>query len=183
MASIRCLNAAIYTYWCDRRIVPLLGKQIDFASYAKSMSRSSLPTIAARNQLDNRPTRQIIEEAITSLTNENPTSSNIQDLASTIYSAKGCIKEHIDAIGSNINTHTLAKVEAVQAVQQNQHLHMLQQLQLLSTISKEYSNHMSGISTALLQGPLGLPNFQPPGLYNEEVIQISKINMHRSLEP
>jgi hypothetical protein len=34
-----------------------------------------------------------------------------------------------------------------------------------------------------LQGPLGLPNFQPPGLYNEEVIQISKINMHRSLEP
>jgi hypothetical protein len=30
MASIRCLNAAVYTHWCDRRAVPLLGKHVDF---------------------------------------------------------------------------------------------------------------------------------------------------------
>jgi hypothetical protein len=81
----------------------------------------------------------------------------MQDLASTIRSAEGCIKEHIEAMGSNINNHTTARMAAAQAAQQSQHLHLMQQLQLLSTVSREYSNHMSGISTALLQGPLGSP--------------------------
>jgi hypothetical protein len=43
MASIRCLNAAVYTHWCERRAVPLMGKHVDFALYAKSLTGSSPP--------------------------------------------------------------------------------------------------------------------------------------------
>ena len=49
MASIRCLNAVVYTSWCDRRAIPLLGKQVDFSSYVNSLSCSFLPpTIIAK---------------------------------------------------------------------------------------------------------------------------------------
>jgi hypothetical protein len=166
MASIRCINAAVYTHWCDRHDVPLLGKQVDFTPHAKSFFGSSLPALVARNQLDSRPTWQIIEEAIMALKNENPTTPNMLDMEKTIRNAKGRIKDHIDAISSTINSHTMKKATEVQAVQQYQHTYLLQQLQVLSTISKEYSNHMSGISTALLQGPFRSPTTRPPGLQN-----------------
>lgn len=128
MASVRCLNAAVYTHWYDQRDVPLLGKQVDFAPHAKSLSRSSPPALTARNQLDSRPTRQIIEEAITALKNESPATSNLPNLAQTICTAEGRIKEHIDALGSTINNHTSTKMDKAQVVQQNQHSYLLQQI-------------------------------------------------------
>jgi hypothetical protein len=130
---------------------------VDFAPHAKSLSGSPPPALAARNQLDSRPTRQIIEEAITALKNENLTTPNMLDMEKTTRNAERRIKDYIDAIGSTINSHTTTKATKVQAVQEHQHSYLLQQLQLLSTVSKEYSNHMSGISTPLLQGPLGSP--------------------------
>jgi hypothetical protein len=139
---------------------------VDFTPHAKSFFGSSLPALVARNQLDSRPTWQIIEEAIMALKNENPTTPNMLDMEKTIRNAKGRIKDHIDAISSTINSHTMKKATEVQAVQQDQHTYLLQQLQVLSTISKEYSNHMSGISTALLQGPFRSPTTRPPGLQN-----------------
>jgi hypothetical protein len=43
LAQIRCLNAAVYTHWCDHRAVPLLGKHVDFTPHARSLSGSSPP--------------------------------------------------------------------------------------------------------------------------------------------
>jgi hypothetical protein len=117
MASVKCLNVAVYKHWCDQRAMPLLGKQVDFAPHAKSLSGSSLPAIATHNQLDNKPTRPIIEEAITTLKNESPRSSNFPDLAQIIRTAKGRIKEYIDALGSTINNHTSTKVDEAQEAQ------------------------------------------------------------------
>jgi hypothetical protein len=162
LAQIRCLNAVVYTHWCDRRAVPLLGKQVDFTPHARSLSGSSPPAAEARAQSDNHPTRQIIANAITSLKNEAPSSLTITELQHTIRDAEGRIKDHLQMLSSNINSHTSTKVDEVQATQQSHHAHILYQLQLLSTVSKEYSNHMSGISTALLHGPLGSPSTRPP---------------------
>jgi hypothetical protein len=98
------------------------------------------------------------------LKSEAPSSLTITELQHTIRDAEGRIKDHLQMLSSNINSHTSTKVDEVQATQQSHHIHILHQLQLLSTVSKEYSNHMSGISTALLHGPLGSPSTWPPGL-------------------
>ena len=115
-------------------------------------------------QSDNRLTRQITTNAITALKSEAPSSLTITKLQHTIRDAEGCIKDHLQMLSSNINSHTSIKVDEVQATQQSHHVHILHQLQLLSTVLKDYSNHMSGISTTLLHGPLGLPSTRPPRL-------------------
>jgi hypothetical protein len=164
LVQICYLNAAVYTHWCDRRAVPLLGKQVDFTPHARSLSGSSPPTAEARAQSNNRPTRQIIADAITTLKNEAPSSLTITELQHTIRDAEGHIKDHLQMLSSNINSYTSTKVDEVQATQQSHHAHILHQLQLLSTVLKEYSNHMSGMSTALLHGLLGSPSTRPHGL-------------------
>jgi hypothetical protein len=77
--------------------------------------------MVARAQANNKPTRQIIEEAITTLKNEGPTAPNLTKLETTIHNAEGCIKDHIEALDSNINLHTTTKVDAAHAVQQHRH--------------------------------------------------------------
>jgi hypothetical protein len=145
-----------------------LEKQVDFSPHAKNISGSSPLAVAARAQADNKPSRQIIEEAITALKNEGLAVRNLTELETTICNAEGHIKDHIEALDSNINLHTTTKVDAAYAVQQHRHSYILQQLKLLSTVSKEYSNHMSGISSALLQGSIGLLDHHPFGLRNLE---------------
>jgi hypothetical protein len=140
------------------------GKLMNFAPHAKSISGSSPPAMAARAQVDSKPTRQIIEEAITALKNEGPTAPNLTELETTICNAEG----RIEALGSNIYQHTTTKVDTAHTAQQQRYSYILQQLQLLSTVSKEYSNYMSGISSALLQGSLGSPDHHPLGLRNIE---------------
>jgi hypothetical protein len=77
IAQIRCLNAAVYTHWCERKVVPLLGRQVDFSPHIKSLSGSSTPVAAARAQSDSHPTRQIIADAITAFKNETAASSTL----------------------------------------------------------------------------------------------------------
>ena len=68
VATIRCLNSAVYTHWCNRHVVPLLGKLVDFFPYIKSLAGTH-PTAAARAQ-DQRPTRKVIAKAITAFKND-----------------------------------------------------------------------------------------------------------------
>ena len=49
VATIRCLNSVVYTHWCNRRTVPLLGKLVDFFLHVKSLAGTH-PTAAARAQ-------------------------------------------------------------------------------------------------------------------------------------
>jgi hypothetical protein len=168
IAQIRCLNAVVYTHWCERKAVPLLGRQVDFSPHIKSLSGSSTPAAVARAQSDSRPTRQIIADAITAFKNETAASSTLSEFEHTVRTTEGRIIDHLQALGSNINSHTSTKIDVVQATHQSQHSHILHQLQLLSTVSKEYSNHMSGISAALIQGSLASSSAPPPGPILEE---------------
>jgi hypothetical protein len=115
LAHIRCLNAAIYTHWCERKAVPLLGCKVDFIPHAKSLSGSSTPTAAARIQSDNRPTRQIIADAITAFKNEATASPILLEFEHTVRTVEGRIIDHLQALGSNINSHTSTKINAAQA--------------------------------------------------------------------
>jgi hypothetical protein len=89
LAQICCLNAAVYIHWCDRWTVPLLGKQVDFTPHARSLSGSSPLVAKAQAQSDNRPTRQIIADAIIALKNEAPSSLTMTELQHTIRDAEG----------------------------------------------------------------------------------------------
>lgn len=68
VATIRCLNSAVYTHWCNRCAVPLLGKLVDFFPHVKSLAGAH-PTAAALAQ-DQRPTREVIAEALTAFKND-----------------------------------------------------------------------------------------------------------------
>ena len=47
IATIHCLNSAVYTHWCNRKAVPLLGKLVDFVPHIKSLAGTH-PTATAR---------------------------------------------------------------------------------------------------------------------------------------
>ena len=42
-ATVRCLNSAVYTAWCSRRAIPLLGKLVDFTPHHRSIAGTAPP--------------------------------------------------------------------------------------------------------------------------------------------
>ena len=60
------------------------------------------------------------------------------------------------AIGTKINSHTTKAIEFSTNIKSNQLSHLVAQLRLLTLASEEYTCRMTGISFALLQGPLNL---------------------------
>lgn len=151
VATIRCLNSTVYTHWCNRKAVPLLGKLVDFFPYVKSLAGSH-PTAVARAQ-DSRPTHEVIAEAITAFKNDNTADSTLQQLTTTLHQVEHRLKSHISSTSEDINTHTTTQVEAATAQQLHQHSNMRKQLQLLTSVSKEYSKHMTNIFSALTSDP------------------------------
>ena len=83
VATIRCLDSAVYTHWCNCKAVPLLGKLVDFVPHVNSLAGAN-PTATARAQ-DQRPTRKVIVEALTAFKNDNAQDSTIQQLATTLH--------------------------------------------------------------------------------------------------
>ena len=84
-AIIRCLNAAVYTHWCKRKAVPLLGRQVDFTPHSKSISGSAPHTVSKAQ--DSKPTREVIAEALTAFHNESS--------PARIFSREGRIENRI----------------------------------------------------------------------------------------
>lgn len=160
-ATIRCLNSAVYTTWCSRRTIPLLGKLVDFTPHHRSIAGSS-PQESARAQ-DHRPTQEYIQEAITALKNETPQGPSLAQIQDSITTGVDNLQRRLSTLSAEVNQHTSTTIETAATIQQAQHAHLLEQLQLLSTTSRTYSNTMSGISTALLAGPLQQPAPRPPG--------------------
>ena len=171
VATLRCLNAAVYTHWCNRRGIPCLGKYIDFAPHARSLAGTN-PAAATRSH-DQRPTREVIAEAITAYKNESPLLPTLTDMETSMQAVEGRLRTHITNIGGEINSHTTVKVDTAtaqhHALQQSQHSLLLHQLQLLTSASRDYSNQMSGIFSGLNPGPPegllpppDLPHNNPP---------------------
>lgn len=160
-ATLKCLNSAVYTTWCSRRAIPLLGKLVDFTPHHRSIAGSSPPDSTRAHDL--RPTREYINDAITALKNETPQGPSLAQLQDTIQTGVDNLQRRLSTLSSEVNRHTTTTVETAATLQQAQHAHLLEQLQLLTTASSNYSNHVSGISNALLAGPMHQPASRPPG--------------------
>lgn len=160
-ATIRCLNSAVYTNWCSRRTVPLLGKLVDFTPHYPSIAGTSPPE-STRAQ-DHRSTREFIQEALTAFKNETPQGPSLSQLRNSIQAGVDSLQHRLSSFSSEVNQHTTHTVEVAAAAQHAQHAHLLQQLQLLTTASSNYSQQMSGISTALFTGPLQQTLTRPSG--------------------
>ena len=164
VATIRCLNSAVYTTWCSRRTIPLLGKLVDFTPHHRSIAGTAPPDSTRAH--DNRPTREFIQEAITALKNETPQGPSLTQIRDSIQAGVDSLQLRLTTLSAEVNQHTSLAVDSAAAVQQRQHNHLLEQLQLLTTVSGDYSKHMGAISTALLTGPLQPPALRPPGFPN-----------------
>lgn len=115
VATVRCLNAAVYTHWCNRKAVPLLGKLVDFFPHTKSLAGSH-PSATARPQ-DQRPTREVIVEAITAFKNDTAQDATLNQLTTTLHQVEHSLKSHISCTSDTINTHTTSQIEAATAQQ------------------------------------------------------------------
>lgn len=151
-ATIHCLNSAVYTTWCSRRAIPLLGKLVDFTLHQRSLAGSAPPANVRAH--DNRPTREFINDAITALKNETPQGPTLSQVRDSLQAGVDNLQQRLTTLQSEVNDHTSRTMTAAATTQASQHAHLLQQLQLLSTASSNYSRHMSGISDALLAGPI-----------------------------
>ena len=151
----------MYTTWCSRRTIPLLGKLVDFTLHHRSIAGASPPD-STRAQ-DSRPTREFIQEAITALKNETPQGPSLTQIRDSIQAGVDSLQIRLTTLSSEVNQHTSLAVDSAAALQQRQHNHLLEQLQLLTTVSGDYSKHMGAISTALLTGPINQPLPRPPG--------------------
>jgi hypothetical protein len=94
---------------------------VDFTPHAKTLSGSSTPAATARALSDGRPTCHIIADAITAFKNEAPAAPTLSEFEHTVRTAEGRIIDHLQALGSNINSHTSSKIDAAQASHQSQH--------------------------------------------------------------
>lgn len=159
VATIRCLNAAVYTHWCTKKSIPCLGKLIDFSPHARSLDGPH-PISSAKSH-DQRPTREVLAEALTAFKNEAPTPPSLSQIENTMQAVETRITSHLHSLGSAINTHTTEKIDYVVNQQQLQHNHLAQQLQLLTSASRDYSLQMSGIFSALTTGPPEGPLINP----------------------
>jgi hypothetical protein len=149
--TVRCLNSTIYTHWCNRKEVPLLGKLVDFSPHVKSLAGTH-PTAVAKAQ-DRRPTREVIVEALTAFKNESLPAPNLSQLTNTLHQVESRLKNHMSTVKDNINVHTTTQLENTNAQQLHQHATIQKQLQLLLTASKEYNSHMTNIFSALNPEP------------------------------
>jgi hypothetical protein len=169
MATVRCLNSAVYTHWCNRKAVLLLGKLIDFSLHIKSLAGTH-PTATARAQ-DRRPTREVIVEAITAFKNDSVPSPTLDQFTATLHQVETRLKSHMSSVRNDITIHTAAKVDAASTQQMNQQAVIRRQLQLLTSASREYNTHTTSIFSVLNHEPAeGSPSTNElliPDLINE----------------
>lgn len=167
VATIRCLNSIVYTHWCNRKVVPLLGKLVDFFPHVKSLARTH-PTATARTQ-DQWPTREVIVEAITAFKNDTAPDSILHQLINTLHQVENRVKSHINTASDGINSHTTTHVEAATIQQLHQHASIRKQLQLLTSAFREYNKHMTSIFLALHSEP-AKGSMYPDELTNNDVV-------------
>ena len=166
VATIHCLNSAVYTHWYNRKAVPLLGKLVDFYPHVKSLVGSN-PTAIAQAQ-DLRPAREVIAEAITAFKNDTATDSTLHQITTTLHRVENRLKTHITSTSDGTNTYTTTQVAAAIAQQMHQHASIRKQLQLLTSASKEYSQHMTSIFSALHSEPAE-GSLHPADIPNQDV--------------
>ena len=172
IATVRYLNATVYTHRCNCQAFPILSKLIDFELHQKSLAGTTPHDLA--KTLDKKPTREIFVEAITALKNKTTPSFNLANMGESLHKveqqveaqigkAEARLTNTIENFAYNINSHTFGIVEKIADQQQTLNAYMLHQFQQLSTATSDFSKHMAGISNALTNGsPNLLQAFGPP---------------------
>jgi hypothetical protein len=166
IATIRCLNSAVYTHWANCRSVPFLGKNIDFSPHRRSLA-GAFPSAAAR-QHDARPTRKTLADAITTIQNSSRPAPSLEELEDTMKGVEARIDTRLSTLGNGINihmsqaafllsaeinAHTTRTAEIATGIHNSHHAHLSEQLRHLSEVSGEYNRRMTALSSALLHGP------------------------------
>lgn len=154
-ALIRCLNAAVYTYWSNRRAVPLLGKFVDFVPHRRSIAGANPNEESSAH--DARPMREVLADEITALTNQLPTGPSTDQLEASLKEVETRIEARLLGLRDHINLHTTTTIEVAATANSARQEHLLKQMQLLAHASAEYNRTMTGISSALAQGQSELP--------------------------
>jgi hypothetical protein len=167
IATIRCLNSAVYTHWANRCSVPFLGKNIDFSPHHRSLAGAS-PSVAAR-QHDARPTCKTLADAIIAIQNNSWPVPSLEELDVTMKGVEARIDARLSALGNSINTHmsqatfllsaeinahTTRTAEISTGIHNSHHSHLSEQHRHLTEASGEYNRRMTAISSTLLHGPL-----------------------------
>jgi hypothetical protein len=132
------------------------------------------------------PTRETLADAITAMQNNSRPTPSLDDIDTAMCRVEERIEARLSAlgngitnhmtqatlsIGTEINSHTTKTVEFSTNVQSTQHSHLVAQLRLLTNASEEYTRKMTGISSALLQGPPDLTlNPAHPHTIPEDII-------------
>lgn len=165
VATIRCLNSSVYTQWYTKKATPCLGKFIDFAPHPRSL-KGSKPHATAKKH-DERPTREVIAEAITAFKNETPSTPTLSQFKDSMHEVEDRLKTHISSLGTAINSHTTDSISTVVTQQQQQHTHLARQLEMLTSFSRDYSLQIGGIFSALNKGPSDGPSVHAPSLLTE----------------
>lgn len=109
-ATIRCLNASVYSRWCNKLAVPLLGKMVDFTPHKFSLSGAK-PNAAARAH-DTRPTREVIADEISAFQNQLAPALSLPQLEAMFQKVETQIEARLEGLQGNINAHTTHTVEA-----------------------------------------------------------------------
>lgn len=161
IATVCCTNTGAYTTWCSRRAIPLLGKLVDFTPHHRSINGDA--PLEHTRAYDNRPTREILNDAIVALKNETPKGPSLQQIQKSMQDGVDSLQLRLHSLSTEVNIHTSLTIDAAASAQQQQHQHLLEQLRLLTTASSDYSRHMSGISHALLSDPMQQAPPRPPG--------------------
>lgn len=161
-ALIRCLNAAVYTYWSNRRAVPFLGKFVDFIPHKRSIDGTNPNEASAAH--DARPIREVLADEITALKNQLPIGPSVTQLEASLKEVESRIEARLVGLRDHINLHTTNTIEVAATANNTRQEHLLRQMQLLTHASAEYNKTMLGISSAIAEGQTehqSAPNIAP----------------------
>lgn len=166
-ALIRCLNAAVYTYWSNRRAVPLLGKFVDFVPHRRSIAGANPNEESYAH--DACPIREVLADEITALKNQLPSGPSINQMEASLKEIEARIEARLVGLRDHINLHTTSTIEVAATANAARQEHLLRQMQLLTHASAEYNRKMMGISSALAHGQTELPPAHTTAPANGEI--------------
>lgn len=108
-AQIYYLNATVYTYWSNRRVVPFLGKFIDFVLHKRSIAGTS-PNKESR-AYDACLTREILTKEITALKNQLTPRPSLTQMEVAMQEVEARIGAQLEEMQQNINSNTTQIVD------------------------------------------------------------------------
>ena len=159
IAFLTCLNTQVYTMWCRRKAVEFLGHFIDFEPHFQSIDGST-PSHAAR-LLDSLPTRQLMADAITAISNSTtqPPALTEATFIAAITKVEQQMDQRLTALGEQINGHTSTQVQTASTTIIAHTAAVQHRINRLSTAFKEFSARVVGLTSAI---DTNLENFIMP---------------------